>query len=483
MDLDAASCYAALAARDTRFDGVFYVGVRTTGIYCRPICPARLPASIRCEFFASAAEAERAGYRACWRCRPEIAPGNAAVDARSRLARSAWARIEAGFLNDHSLGELGQALGVTSRHLRRVTEAEFGISPVELAQTRRLALAKQLLHDTRMSMADVAFAAGFGSVRRFNSLFQERFKRRPSSVRRDHGAGAPGTDTISLRLDFRPPFDWEALLSFLRARAIPRVEVVDSGQYRRSVALDGHVGWVAVGAEPGRNRLRARVALSLAPKLMEITSRLRAQFDLDARPDIISAHLGLDPILQPLLRVRPGLRVPGAFDGFELAIRAVLGQQVSVRAATTISGRLVDRFGREVNCELDGIARTFPTAGMMADATVAQVKKIGIPETRARTIVALARLLAEGRVDLSPGGDPESVVAALQTVTGIGPWTAHYLAMRALRWPDAFPAGDLAVRRALGVDTARAAERRSVPWRPWRAYAVVHLWSAYAKRG
>jgi AraC family transcriptional regulator of adaptative response / DNA-3-methyladenine glycosylase II len=483
MELDPGQCYAALAAHDARFDGVFFTGVRTTGIYCRPICPARLPAADRCEFFARAAEAERAGYRACWRCRPELAPGNAVVDAPSRLARSAWARIEAGFLNDHSLEELGRALGVTARHLRRVMEAEFGISPIELAQTRRLALAKQLLHDTRMSMVDVAFAAGFGSVRRFNALFQERFKRRPSSVRRERGNGAPDADAITLRLDFRPPFDWEALLGFLRARAIPGVEAVDAGEYRRTVALDGHVGWVAVGAEPGRNRLRARVALSLAPKLMEVAARLRGLFDLDARPDVISRHLGLDPALRPLLAARPGLRVPGAFDGFELAIRAVLGQQVSVRAATTISGRLVDRFGQEVTPDRDGISRTFPPAERMAEATVAQVRKIGVPEKRARTIVALARLAAGGRLDLSPGGDPETVVAALQTVPGIGPWTAHYLALRALRWPDAFPAGDLALRRALGLDTARAAERRSLPWRPWRAYAVVHLWSAYTQRG
>jgi AraC family transcriptional regulator of adaptative response / DNA-3-methyladenine glycosylase II len=483
MELDPASCYAALAARDARFDGVFYNGVRTTGIYCRPICPARLPAFDRCEFFATAAEAERAGYRACWRCRPELAPGNAAVDARSRLARSAWTRIEAGFLNDHSLEELGQALGVTTRHLRRVMEAEFGISPVELAQTRRLALAKQLLQDTRMSMVDVAFAAGFASVRRFNALFQERFKRRPSSVRRGRENDVPDDESISLRLDFRPPLDWEALLGFFRARAIGRVEMVDSGEYRRGVSLDGQEGWVAVGLEPKRHALRARVALSLAPKLMEVVARLRALFDLDARPDVISRHLGLDPVLRPLVAARPGLRVPGAFDGFELAVRAVLGQQVSVRAATTICGRLVDRFGREVNHGLDGISRTFPTAGRLAEATVARVRKIGVPERRARTIVELARLVAEERVDLSPGGDPEGVVATLQTITGIGPWTAHYLAMRALRWPDAFPAGDLAVRRALGLETARAAERRSMPWRPWRAYAVVHLWSAHARRG
>ncbi len=483
MELDAAQCYAALSARDPRFDGVFYIGVRTTGIYCRPICPARLPAADRCEFFASAAEAERAGYRACWRCRPELAPGNAAVDARSRLARSAWAKIEAGFLNDHSLEELSKNLGVTPRHLRRVIEAEFGITPIELAQTRRLALAKQLLHDTRMSMVDVAFTAGFGSVRRFNALFQERFKQRPSSVRRGHGNGAPDADSISLRLDFRPPLDWEALLAFFRARATPGVEAVGSGEYRRAVSLDGHVGWVAVGAEPGRNRLRARVALSLAPRLMEVTARLRSLFDLDARPDVISQHLGLDPFLRPLLAARPGLRVPGAFDGFELAIRAVIGQQVSVRAATTICGRLVDQFGGEVKADLDRLSRTFPTAQRLAKAPVAQVNKIGVPEARARTIVALARLAAEGGLDLSPGGDPETTVAALQTVTGIGPWTAHYLALRALRWPDAFPAGDLAVRRALGVDTARAAERRSAPWRPWRAYAVVHLWSDYAHRG
>ncbi|PCC72928.1 DNA-3-methyladenine glycosylase II [Nannocystis exedens] len=483
MELDPAACYDALCARDRRFDGVFFVGVTTTGIYCRPICPARTPGRGRCQFFRRPAEAERAGFRACFRCRPELAPGRAAVDSLSRLATAALARIDAGDLNDGSVDGLAQRLGVSGRHLRRALEAELGATPIELAQTRRLALAKQLLQDTALPPAEVAFAAGFASVRRFNALVQQRFGRPPSALRREGGEAASG-DAIDLRLDYRPPLDWPALLTFVRGREVAGVEHVDDeGAYTRVVALGDRVGWLRVSSDPARPALRVRVALSLAPHLMAIVARLRGLFDLDAHPDTIAAHLRRDPVLRASVDAHPGLRVPGAFDGFELAARAVLGQQVSVRAATTLCARLVARFGRPVPKSLPGLTAVFPAPADLAAATVADVRAIGLPEQRARTLVALAGALAEGRLDLSLGADPAGAIAALEALPGIGPWTAQYIAMRALRWPDAFPGGDLVVRRALDVTTTRAAEARTAAWRPWRAYGVLHLWRTASSGG
>jgi AraC family transcriptional regulator of adaptative response / DNA-3-methyladenine glycosylase II len=476
VKLDADTCYRALCARDRRFDGLLYVGVTTTGVYCRPICPARTAGRTRCQFFARAAEAERAGFRACFRCRPELAPGLAPVDSVPRLVRAATEQIEAGFLNQRSVEDLATELGVTARHLRRALEAELGVTPVELAQTRRLALAKQLLHDTKLPLAQVAFASGFASVRRFNAAFQRRFGRAPSALRKHRSTSA--SDFIALRLDYRPPLDWEALLAFLAGRAIPGVERVSGGEYARSVSLGGLEGWLAVTADPAQPSLRARVSVSLAPVLMEVAARLRALFDLDAQPSAVAAHLQREALLAPLLRRRPGLRVPGAFDGFEMAVRAVLGQQISVRAATTLCGRLVAGFGRPVELGVGGLERIFPGAERLATASIEQVRALGVTAMRARTLLGLAVAVAEGRLELSGRADPELAIARLCELPGIGPWTAHYLAMRALRWPNAFPAADLVLCKALGVSSARRAEARAASWQPWRAYAVMHLWQA-----
>jgi AraC family transcriptional regulator of adaptative response / DNA-3-methyladenine glycosylase II len=480
--LEAETCYRALSARDRRFDGLFFVGVATTGIYCRPVCTARTPRRERCAFYRTAAEAERAGFRACLLCRPELAPGGAPVDSVPRLVAAAVSRIEGGFLNESSIEGLASELGVTSRHLCRAMESELGVSPVELAQSRRLALAKQLLQDTSLPVAEVAFASGFQSVRRFNALFQARFGRPPGALRHER-AGAVESRSFVLRLDHRPPFDWEAFLGFLRGRTIPGVEHVGDSEYRRTVRLGGKTGWLAVRHDATRPALLAEVSLSLAGVLMPVVARLRALFDLDAQPEVIAECLGRDALLAEQVRAHPGLRVPGAFEPFEMTVRAILGQQVSVKAATTLAGRLVARFGEpfegpsfEGSSEV--LSRLFPPPETLAAATADDLASLGLPGARARSLQTLARAVAEGSVRLERHADVAGTMAALEALPGIGAWTAHYIAMRALRWPDAFPASDLGIRKALGGLTAKAATERAEPWRPWRAYAVMHLWNS-----
>lgn len=474
FDLDA--CYAALTARDARFDGLFFVGVATTGIYCRPVCVARTPRRDRCSFHRSAAEAERAGFRACFRCRPELAPGHASVDALPRLVASAAALIDDGFLNEHGVDALAATLGVTARHLRRATEEQLGVSPVELAQTRRLALAKQLLQDTDLGLAELAHASGFRSVRRFNALFLARFGRAPSELRRGLPASGPG---LSLRLDHRAPLDWPRLLGFLAARAIPGVEQVTGDGYRRVVHLGGHTGGHTgvVHVRPMRaGALRADIDLALAPVLMPLVVRLRRLFDLDADPTRVAEVLARDPTLAPEIARRPGLRVPGSVDGFETAVRAVLGQQVSVRAATTLAGRLVARLGVPVT-DSGGLTHRFPTATELAAVPVPRLAAIGLPAPRAATLHTIADAYAHDHLPT----DPTEFIATLIKLPGIGDWTAQYLVLRALHHPDAFPAGDLVLRKALGDISAKAAIARAEAWRPWRAYAVMHLWTAHTE--
>lgn len=455
--------YRALVSRDARFDGVFFIAVTTTGIYCRPVCPARTPGRDRVRFYRLAAEAERDGFRACFRCRPELAPGNSSIDAPSRLAAAAVGRIEADA--GESLEELARGLGVTSRHLRRTLRKELGVSPVELAQSTRIGLAKQLLHDTLLPIAEVAFASGFGSVRRFNALFRRRFGRPPSQVRKSHGVEA--STGVILRLDYRPPLDWQALLDFLGARAIPGVESVANGEYRRTVRVEGRGGFVVVRPFPSRPALRAEVSLSLTGVLLPVKARLRALFDLDAHPAAVAAHLERDRRLRPLVRRHPGLRLPGAFDGFEVAVRAILGQQVSVKGASTLAGRLAEALGTPIRTPHGDLRFTFPEARTVARSAFS----IGVPKARADAIRALAGAVEREEVVLAPHGDAERAIARLRALPGIGPWTAQYVAMRALHWPDAYPEGDLVLRR-------EAPDFES--WRPWRAYGAMHVWRHHA---
>lgn len=471
MPLEPSHCYQALLARDARFDGRFFVGVTSTGIYCRPVCTVKPPKAQHCRFFSNAAGAEAEGFRPCLRCRPELAPGYATVDASARCARAAALRIQDGSLNEAGVDQLAAQLGVTDRHLRRVFRAEFGVSPVEYAQTQRLLLAKQLLTDTGLPLTEVALAAGFGSLRRFNALFKSRYRLSPGAMRR---AGGAGHGELRFELGYRPPYDWDHLIHFLAGRAIPGVEEIDAQCYRRTVHIQREAGWLSgwIEVKPvtGRNTLAVIVAPELAPVLPAVLNRVKLLFDLASRPDDIAAVLG------PLAAPRPGLRVPGSFDSFEMSVRAILGQQVSVRAASTLAARFSAAFGAPLTTPFPGLSRTFPTPAQIAALDVDAIAALGIVGTRARAIIALAQALATGKLQLGPAVDIEKAIDTLCELPGIGPWTAHYIAMRALAWPDAFPAADMGVLKALGTRSVRESEQRSQIWQPWRAYAVMHLW-------
>lgn len=465
-------CYAALKTHDARFDGQFFVGVSSTGIYCRPVCAVRTPKRQHCAFFPSAAAAERGGFRPCLRCRPELAPGYASVDASRRLAQAAASVIEDGDVADRSLAALAAHLRVTDRHLRRVFEAEFGVSLVDYAQTQRLLLAKRLLTDTALPVTDVAMAAGFGSLRRFNTLFRDRYRLTPSDVRKTPEAAPQSTLTFDLA--YRPPFAWDAHLEFLADRAIDGVESVEGHTYRRSVSIARgdihHRGWVAVQASRRRHALTVTLSGSLARVVPQVLARIKRVFDLACRPDDVAAHLG------SLVAAEAGLRVPGAFDGFELAVRAILGQQITVRAAKTLAGRVALAMGDPVETPFPDIHRTFPTASRVAMAGRDELGRLGITSSRTGAIQALARACASGALVLEPGVDVERAITALKDIAGIGDWTAQYIAMRALAWPDAFPHTDYGVKKALGVSSPARVLTLAEAWRPWRAYATLYLW-------
>jgi AraC family transcriptional regulator, regulatory protein of adaptative response / DNA-3-methyladenine glycosylase II len=481
MDLNHAACYRAISLRDARFDGRFFTGVKTTGIYCRPICPARTPLSKNVIFFPTAAAAQEAGFRPCLRCRPETAPDLGAWRGTSNTVSRGLALIELGALDKGDVDGLASRLGMGERHMRRLFRQHLGASPVAIAQTRRVLLAKQLLHETRLPMIEVAFAAGFGSVRRFNETFLALFGRAPGELRResrpDVSAGPRGE--ISLLLRYHPPYDWPAMLEFLRRRAIPGVEIVSDGRYLRSVQLDNVQGTVAVQPADG-NALRATVRFPKLSALPAIIARLRRVFDLSADPLAITAHLAEDPALAPLVKARPGLRVPGAWDGFELAIRAVLGQQITVTGAVRLAGRLVAAHGKRLAEPEGGLTHLFPLPAALAKANLAS---LGMPRSRAATLSAVAAAAVADPHLFDATRGLEDAVRQLRSIRGVGEWTAQYIALRQLREPDAFPAADVGLMRALASQERRAysstqlLERANV-WRPWRAYAAQHLWAA-----
>jgi AraC family transcriptional regulator, regulatory protein of adaptative response / DNA-3-methyladenine glycosylase II len=473
MLLDSNACFRAVRSRDRRFDGRFYVGVSSTGVYCRPICPARPPKRENMRFFSSAAAAEGQGFRPCLRCRPERAPGVATIDAVSRLVRAAIASIEEHALSSASVVQLAKSLGVSDRHLRRVTESELGVSPIELAQTQRLLLAKRLLTETRLSVTDIAMASGFGSVRRFNALFKDRYSLSPRMLR------GPCKAELALKcqLDFRPPFAWQSLLAYLRLRAIPGVEMADLSHYRRTLSVGDCHGWIAVSMGRSGTALDLELSPSLAAVIGTVLSRVKQQFDLGADPHAVAAALDNDTLLRGAVRRLPGLRVPGAFDGFELAVRTILGQQVSVKAASTVAGRWAMAFGVPLATPYPQLTRLSPTAAMMAGVDIEDIRVHGIIAARARSVVALAQAVVERRVVFSYAVNIERQIEALLSVPGIGDWTAQYIAMRALHWPDAFPSGDLVLLRASNLGKQQL-EKRAEQWRPWRAYAAQYLWQS-----
>jgi AraC family transcriptional regulator of adaptative response / DNA-3-methyladenine glycosylase II len=396
----------------------------------------------------------------------------------SRTARIAAERIEAGALNDGgSVETLARDLGLSARHLRRAVRREYGVSPIELAQTRRLLLAKQLLTESDLPIVRIAFASGFESVRRFNALFRSHYRLTPSRMRR-LPAKLHGSDSLRLTLGYRPPLAWEAMLGFLAGRATSRVEQVDGRSYLRTAAIGPHRGWLKVEPITGKNALAVELALGLMPALPEILARLKNLFDLAARPDMIAGHLRRDARIAAAVDRFPGLRVPGAFDGFELATRAILGQRISVRAATTLAGRLADRFGEPIETPFPGLDRLGPAADRLAGADDRELIALGVAAPRAAAIRAIAGAVARRELDLHPGPDPDAAVAAMQGFPGIGDWTAQYIAMRALRWPDAFPAGDLGLLRATGAASIRELRNAAEAWRPWRSYAAVYLWAS-----
>ena len=533
VTLEPEFCYRVLESRDARFDGLFFVGVSSTGVYCRCVCPARTPLQKNCRFFHSPAEAEVAGFRPCLRCRPETAPGRSSVDAVRSRARKAARLIETGGLDGINLDAFAAQLGISERQLRRAMKEELGVAPAELAQTHRLLNAKRLLTDTRLPVGEVAMASGYSSLRRFNATFRERYGLTPTDLRKR--ARTASQNVVCCELFYRPPFDWDFLVRFLGNRRIAGVETIDEAGYARTVSIGGRTGCVRVTHRAERNSLAVQVSETLSPVLPKILDRVRRLFDLDADPAAISAVLG------ELAAPHPGTRLPGAFDGFEAVVRAILGQQVSVSFATILAGRFAEAFGtplermtphrvaggsdycgcapevplsrfadsptslaeergtagemtklpasvdcsaastrpnamERLHCGSGELRYVFPTPEALAERTQDDVAKLGIIGSRARAILAVARELSEKRLQLNPAADYDATKEALLAIPGLGPWTAEYVSMRALSYPDAFPAGDLGVLKALGTRSQAEAIRSVEAYRPWRAYAAIHLW-------
>ncbi|MFO1330496.1 MAG: AlkA N-terminal domain-containing protein [Rubrivivax sp.] len=475
MVLDADAAYLAVKARDARFDGRLFVGVTSTGVYCRPVCRVRTPRRENCRFFDTRAQAEAAAFRPCLKCRPEIAPGLSQMDSSQQLADTAARWIEHAVHGGDSveLPRLAERLGVTDRHLRRIFQAAHGVSPHAYWTTQRLLLAKQLLTDTRQPITQVALASGFDSVRRFNAAFAGHYRLNPTQLRRER-AEAPAGDA-TLRLAYRPPYDVDAMLAFFAARQVRGLEEVQGLELRRTLAWTHRgqrlAGWLAARFVPDRHEVHVQAAPALAPVLGAVLQAVRHGLDLDADPARI------DPVLQQVPGPhRPGTRLPGALDGFELAVRVILGQQVTVKAARTLTERLLQRFGAAVETPWPALTQVFPGADTLAAADPEAIGTLGIVRQRVRALQALAAEVAAGRLALHRGAPLEPTLDALRALPGVGEWTAQVIAMRALAWPDAWPASDIGLMNALGTRDAKQVAARAEPWRPWRAYAVMKLW-------
>ena len=477
--------YAAFKAKDTRFDGRFFVGVSSTGIYCRPVCRARLPKAENCTFYSTAAAAEQAGFRPCLLCRPELAPGVSRVDASTSLAHRAARLFEENCGSEHNIETFASRLGCTDRHLRRVFTAQYNVTPIQYLQTCRLLLAKNLLTDTDLSVVDVAMTAGFGSLRRFNDLFRKHYRLAPTALRRQAGGVAGQSNSVTLTLGYRPPYQWQQMMDFLAKRAVPGVETVSNGAYLRTVHLVSKdqknvYGWIQVAHCPQNNTLAVTVDSALLPVLLHVLARVRCLFDVACDPDAVYETLDSMNSIRPGFCVR-GVRLPGSFDAFEMSVRAVLGQQVTVKAAKTLAARLAAAYGTPVATGVPGLTHTFPTPdGILAlgGRIDNHLGPLGITSKRANAILELAQAFVHKDIDFNVCAQPETVVEKLMDIPGVGMWTAQYIVMRAAGWPDAFPYTDDGVKKALAPRTLKEIQTMAEVWRPWRSYATVNLWNS-----
>ncbi|PVZ65416.1 DNA-3-methyladenine glycosylase 2 family protein [Pelagibaculum spongiae] len=494
--------YQALKSKDRRFDGRFFVAVSSTGIYCRPVCPARLPKQQNCQFFKTAAAAAHSGFRPCKRCRPELAPGLSSIDMPDALISQACRLVDHGFLQQHSIEQLSARLGISSRHLRRLFQIELGVSPLDYACNKQLLLACQLIRDTQLPITTIAMQSGFASLRSFNHRFQQYYQQTPSEFRKQLAPSNKSINktsnkttyskTLQLKLGYRPPFDWRGLLSFLSKRVIPGVESVELDQdhavYRRVVSIEAAAlattdlksaksnqpevifGWLEVSDLTEKYQLKITLSDNLAPVITEVLKRVRHLFDLDCDPQMII------PQMSNLQLTNSGLRLPGAFDSFEMSVRAILGQQITVKAAHTIASRVAKAFGQSVTTPFAELSHSFPDAKTISTLQPAQLGELGIVRQRCTAIQAIAHAINDQTIQLTTTSDIEQTLQQLQSLPGIGSWTAQYIAMRALGWPDAFLDKDLGVIKSLGSKNAKQLQSISQQWRPWRSYAVMHLW-------
>ena len=476
--------YAAFKAKDARFDGRFFVGISSTKIYCRPVCRAKQPKAENCTFYLTAAEAEQAGYRPCLLCRPELAPGISRVDSTASLAHRAARMLEKDCGEGESLEELADRLGCSARHLRRAFKAEYNVSPVQYLQTCKLLLAKSLLTDTDLSVLEVAMASGFGSLRRFHDLFKKHYHLTPVDLRKRASDEKKCDVGITLALGYRPPYRWEEILKFLDGRAISGIELVKNEEYLRAVRLTTknekyRYGWIRVGHMPEKNILTITLNETLLPVLPRVLARIRHLFDLYCNPDVVYETLSSMNDINPGFCVL-GTRLPGCFDSFEMAVRAVLGQQVTVKAASTLAARIVETHGQPIQTGIEGLTHVFPSPEeilALGDDIENHFGALGVTASRSRTIYELARMIMQGEINLDFCQDPEEEMKKLMTIRGIGSWTAQYIAMRAMEWTDAFLETDVGIKRALGSGTSNELLEMAEAWRPWRSYATVNLWN------
>ncbi len=483
MELDFKTCERARFSRDARFDGLFYIAVKTTRIYCRPICTVSPPLSKNVQFFRTAVAAAEAGYRPCLRCRPECVPGSPAWNGTSTTVSRALRLIETGELDKIGVEDLASKLGMGSRQLSRLFKQHLGVSPLAVAKTRRLHFAKRLIDDSNLDMAQIAFAAGYGSVRSFNDVFKKIYQRTPGQLRkfRHHKGIESKSKGFSLVIPVRQPFDWASLIDFLSMRATPGVEFVGPELYTRTIELNGQPGRIEIRPILEKNCLSLQIHYPEIKSLFTIVERVKKIFDVNAATVEIAEHLGKSPLLEPVVGAFPGLRVPGCWDGFEIAVRAILGQQISVKGATTLAGRVACRFGLPITgpdiSEKDGLSHLFPGSEILSKANLAEV---GVVPSRALAIKELAKIVCREQINFDPGQKLEPFIEGITKVKGIGDWTAQYIAMRALRNTDAFPSADLVLLKAASYNDDKVSVKQiktmSESWRPWRAYSAMYLW-------